>query len=591
MARPPGRRRSRDLPPRPRAPRAELGRAHRADREHHVRVAQAAVLRAVAAQVVAGREDEPEAPGRARPGVLLVLDRRHPEGVRDVLCAERDLDGLVRRDVEDRRRRGGRAVDDAGQRRIGELPAPLVGEHVDAEPDCVVVLGLARVGGEGHGHEPGDDERDDGRDADLEQVVVLRRPRRAVAARPVAKDGERERQPDDRQHRAADRQVDRVDAGELVLGPNHRAYFPARPSGQPAIVFKRTTASGPASPRSIGAGSQPSRTAACPRPGAGGVFTWCWPLRAGRVGGQPIPSELLARLDEREVGRRQDDLGGLEVVVVERLALGAHHVQELLERRVEGVLVAAIDGGDGRVVELVEPRVVAVVESVLALVRDPDDHAGPPSGSCLAWSPSPVPSSAFILASSSSSSLEELSWASWRSMSSWPGPSAVRSSNVPAASSSETASARARICSVLSVARCMARPTSAICSPTPVAASEIRTCASAAEYWALMTSFFVRKASIFWRSFASESISFCCWPSSSATCWSSDCSSVCATFLRSSAVRASSSFPAASAWRACVSSLTTDCSSFCDCICRRFFAVTTSAIPFLTFCSDSSCFW
>ena len=52
----------------------------------------------------------------------------------------------------------------------------------------------------------------------------------------------------------------------------------------------------------------------------------------------------------------------------------------------------------------------------------------------------------------------------------------------------------------------MARPTSAISSPTPVAASEILTWASAAEYCALMTSFFVRKASIFSRSFASESI-------------------------------------------------------------------------------------
>jgi len=44
---------------------------------------------------------------------------------------------------------------------------------------------------------------------------------------------------------------------------------------------------------------------------------------------------------------------------------------------------------------------------------------------------------------------------------------------------------------------------SAICSPTPVAASEIRTWASAAEYCALMTSFLVRKASIFVRSFCS----------------------------------------------------------------------------------------
>ena len=51
-----------------------------------------------------------------------------------------------------------------------------------------------------------------------------------------------------------------------------------------------------------------------------------------------------------------------------------------------------------------------------------------------------------------------------------------------------------------------------------------------------MTSFLVRKASILARSFCSESVSFCCWASSSVTCVSSDCSSVWATFLRSSAV-------------------------------------------------------
>ena len=82
-------------------------------------------------------------------------------------------------------------------------------------------------------------------------------------------------------------------------------------------------------------------------------------------------------------------------------------------------------------------------------------------------------------------------------MSSWPEPSAVMSSNAPAASSSSTADARARMFSVLSSARCIASPRSAISSPTPFAASEIRTCASAAEYWALMTSFLVRNCSIF----------------------------------------------------------------------------------------------
>src|SRR5829696_2908941 len=150
--------------------------------------------------------------------------------------------------------------------------------------------------------------------------------------------------------------------------------------------------------------------------------------------------------------------------------------------------------------------------------------------------------------------------------------------------------ARARMFSVLSTARCIAMPTSAISSPTPVAASEILTWASAAEYWALMTSFLVRNCSSLERSFCSLSIRPCCCCSSSATCWSSVCSSVWANCLRSSAVRARSSRPPASAWRAWVSSLTTCCSSFCCCSCRRFLAVTTSAMPFLTFCSSSICF-
>ena len=54
-----------------------------------------------------------------------------------------------------------------------------------------------------------------------------------------------------------------------------------------------------------------------------------------------------------------------------------------------------------------------------------------------------------------------------------PGVSVRLSSNAPAASSSSIALARARMFSVLSTARCIAMPTSAISSPTPVAASEI----------------------------------------------------------------------------------------------------------------------
>ena len=83
-------------------------------------------------------------------------------------------------------------------------------------------------------------------------------------------------------------------------------------------------------------------------------------------------------------------------------------------------------------------------------------------------------------------------------MSSWPGPSCgevlERAGGLELGDRVGAGAASARSCPR---ARCIARPTSAISSPTPVAASEIRTWASAAEYCALMTSFLVRKASIF----------------------------------------------------------------------------------------------
>ncbi len=89
-------------------------------------------------------------------------------------------------------------------------------------------------------------------------------------------------------------------------------------------------------------------------------------------------------------------------------------------------------------------------------------------------------------------------------------PDEVKSSSAPAVVSSSIAFARACICSVLSFARCTARPTSAMFSPSPVAASPIRTCASAAEYWALITSFCVRNDSTLVWSVRSPSISFAC---------------------------------------------------------------------------------
>src|SRR3954463_16603132 len=247
--------------------------------------------------------------------------------------------------------------------------------------------------------------------------------------------------------------------------------------------------------------------------------------RRNLVRDQALARELVAGLGERDVPRRHDHVGDNELLVRQRVAVGRDELEQLVEELAKAGLVALLDRAHRAVVELVEAVAVLVGDLELTLAGDADDHAPSLPSPRAGASPPPEPISAFILASSSSTWAPAPSDASSRSMSSCPSPSWVMSSNVPAASSSSTAPARARICSVLSSARWIASPTSAICSPTPWAASEIWTWASAAEYCALMTSFLVRKASTFERSFFSFSVSCSCCASSSLICWSSDCSS------------------------------------------------------------------
>src|SRR5262249_61627156 len=99
---------------------------------------------------------------------------------------------------------------------------------------------------------------------------------------------------------------------------------------------------------------------------------------------------------EREVARRDDHVGGLDLVVGKTLALLLHERPHLAEPRAELLLVVAVERGDGPVVELVQPFREPFGDPVLALGHQADDHA--PSSF---FSP-PAPSSAFILASSSS---------------------------------------------------------------------------------------------------------------------------------------------------------------------------------------------
>src|SRR5262245_59765616 len=311
-----------------------------------------------------------------------------------------------------------------------------------------------------------------------------------------------------------------------------------------------------------------------------------------KVRDQALPGEQLACLVEREVARRDDEVRRREVGARQPLALVQDEPGELAEPLLELRLVAALHGGRGLLVDLVQPGLEAVRDLELPLAHHAHDHvacppfcSAPPEGSSPGADPDP--SSAFIAASSESTCDCDEIWASCLSRSVW---SVVMSSSAPVATSSSTAAARACICAVLSFARWIASPVSAICSPSPVAASPIRTWASAAEYCALMTSFSVRKDSIFaWSCFWLSTSFSCC--ASSCWIWTSRPWSCCCTpDLRSSACRARSSRPAASACRAWLSSFRTLCSSCAVCIWSRFFAVTTSAMPRLTFWSDSSCF-
>ena len=122
------------------------------------------------------------------------------------------------------------------------------------------------------------------------------------------------------------------------------------------------------------------------------------------------------------------------------------------------------------------------------------------------------PSSALIFASSASTWVPAVSAAIWRSRSTLGGRR--RSSSAPVVASSSTAAARACICSVLSWRPLHRKADVGHLLAEPVAASPIRTCASAAEYCAFTTSFWVRNASTLADSRRSWSIRFCCCSSS-----------------------------------------------------------------------------
>src|SRR6476469_1182562 len=94
---------------------------------------------------------------------------------------------------------------------------------------------------------------------------------------------------------------------------------------------------------------------------------------------QAVVAQELADLVDGRVRRRKDEVRlveGVDVVVRPARTYGG---QQALQRRAEHRLVAGLDGTLDLGVQAVEGVEGVVVEVVLPLTEDPDDHARPPS--------------------------------------------------------------------------------------------------------------------------------------------------------------------------------------------------------------------
>src|SRR5262249_60035338 len=65
---------------------------------------------------------------------------------------------------------------------------------------------------------------------------------------------------------------------------------------------------------------------------------------------QALAAELFLGLFERDVGRREDQVGAFQLVIIERTAAGADQLQQVVENRAEGRVIACLTGGHGLVV-------------------------------------------------------------------------------------------------------------------------------------------------------------------------------------------------------------------------------------------------
>ena len=135
-------------------------------------------------------------------------------------------------------------------------------------------------------------------------------------------------------------------------------------------------------------------------------------VRIMAEGQYELPDDVAAKLNELD----NEAVAAVEAGDEARFQQLFDQMIELVEAR----LVAGLHGRDGLVVELVELVPGAFRDPVLVLRRDADDHAVPSWDFCSRAGASevPGPSSAFILASSSSTAVPVESCASSRSRSS-----------------------------------------------------------------------------------------------------------------------------------------------------------------------------
>ena len=163
-------------------------------------------------------EDQIEVGGVARQDLALIVQRRDPEAVDHILGGAAEFDLGAGRDV---RRRGMPGVDVGDLHAVGvdEPPAPLGGDHLDAQPRVRDEPVDRRLRSKGHPHQQRRHARQHERVADL-QRQRLRAPARPRAARARRQQHE-QRADDDREHGDRDREVDPPDVFVGVLGVRH----------------------------------------------------------------------------------------------------------------------------------------------------------------------------------------------------------------------------------------------------------------------------------------------------------------------------------------------------------------------------------